>query len=653
MNQFIRISIGLRGRSWLLALVIVFALAGNLTLAIPAHAVTLGQVSAGSNHTCGLTTSSGVVCWGYNVAGQLGNGNNSDSNIPMPVSGLTSGVSAISAGGIHTCALTTSGGVVCWGSNGFGQLGTGNNNDSNVPVPVSGLTSGVSAISAGTRHTCALTTNGGVVCWGHNYFGELGNGNNNDSNVPVPVSGLTSGVSAISVGDSHTCALTTSGGVVCWGWNLSGQLGNGNNNDSNLPTAVSILSSGVSAISTGDDHTCAVFLNNGLMCWGSNSAGELGTGNNNDSNTPVPVSGLTSGVSAISAGGSHTCAVAFNNGLMCWGANYSGQLGTGNNSNSNVPVPVSGLTSGVSAISLGRAHTCAVTTVGNIPCWGWNVFGQLGNGNNTDSNVPTSVDLNAIITVVLDMQPDSNANIQFAGDLGNFQLDNPTVDDGDAYTTTKKFIVNPGTYILAEVVPTPYFAGVNCVGNVTRTGQSAVSLTLSANQQVVCTFTNQRAGQITASKYNDHNHNHVRNATDEWLSGWEMQLFTSPGAQVSSQTTDATGRTTFTNLRPGGYTVCETPQSGWFNITPNVLTRPYQKPCYAVTVNPGQTVATLFGNSTTPLVAAAEVGAFSDGKVINSSTTDDEGNAVTPGADPRPAAAEAQANRLFLPLVTR
>ncbi|MGA9350442.1 MAG: hypothetical protein WBW48_16795, partial [Anaerolineae bacterium] len=196
--------------------------------AVPLDAYT--AIAAGYRHTCALTAG-GVKCWGYNGYGQLGDGTWTWRNTPVDVSGLTSGVTTIAAGSYHTCALTAGGGAKCWGHNNNGQLGDGTTTNRNTPVDVSGLTSGVDAIAAGSYHTCALTA-GGVKCWGLNDYGQLGDGTTTNRNTPVDVSGLTSGVAAIAAGYYHTCALTA-GGVKCWGRNNNGQLGDGTTTDRN------------------------------------------------------------------------------------------------------------------------------------------------------------------------------------------------------------------------------------------------------------------------------------------------------------------------------------------------------------------------------------------------------------------------------------
>jgi alpha-tubulin suppressor-like RCC1 family protein len=201
-------------------------------------------------------------------------------------------VIAISASALHICALTKAGDVKCWGS-------ISHPTDSNVPIVVAGLGRKVTAIAAGGLHACAITGRGAVECWGYNDEGELGNGSSkNYSKSPVEVATLTKGTTALAAGStydslpSHTCVLTRSGGAKCWGPNRGGQLGNGSTKNSRRPVDVSGLTSGLSAIAVGGSHTCAITKAQQLECWGDNSKGQLGNGSSTDSPTPVDVVGF-------------------------------------------------------------------------------------------------------------------------------------------------------------------------------------------------------------------------------------------------------------------------------------------------------------------------------------------------------------------------
>jgi alpha-tubulin suppressor-like RCC1 family protein len=340
------------------------------------------MVSAGYAHTCALTVDGGVKCWGNNNSGQLGDGTTSGRFIPLDVLELWTGIGTIDAGGWHSCAVTKGGVGKCWGVNFSGQLGDGTTMSRSIPSDVAGLSNGVASISAAVEHTCALTSSGGVKCWGYNWYGQLGDGTGNSSTTPVDVVGLSNGTVVISSGQYHTCALTTGGGIKCWGSNTFGQLGDGTGSHTNnfQPTPVEVigLGSGVVAISSGMWHTCAVTTAGGVKCWGNNDRSQLGDGTTTLRTAPVDVVGLSSGVAAVSAGEYHTCALTKRGGVKCWGDNLFGQLGDGTKNGSSTPVDVLELSSGVSAISAGYSHTCALPLGGGVRCWGRNDFGQLG-----------------------------------------------------------------------------------------------------------------------------------------------------------------------------------------------------------------------------------------------------------------------------------
>ncbi|MFZ9393407.1 MAG: RCC1 domain-containing protein, partial [Ilumatobacteraceae bacterium] len=258
-----------------------------------------------------------------------------DSNETPSGSARSSQQGSITLGGDHTCALLSTGSVKCWGLNDLGQLGDGTTTSRSLPVDVlvslggSPLT-GVTAISAGTSHTCALLSTGSVKCWGYNGDGEFGNGTTTNSSLPVDVlvslggSPLT-GVSAITAGAYHTCALLSTGSVRCWGLNNYGQIGDGTSGAGTnrlAPTAVLVSLggsplTGVSAITAGAYHTCALLSTGSVRCWGLNNYGQIGDGTSGaGTNRLAPTAVLVSlggspltGVSAITAGAYHTCAL--------------------------------------------------------------------------------------------------------------------------------------------------------------------------------------------------------------------------------------------------------------------------------------------------------------------------------------------------------
>jgi alpha-tubulin suppressor-like RCC1 family protein len=301
-------------------------------------------IGSGS-HICVVTQSGGAKCWGKNSSGELGDNTITHRALPVDVVGLGQEITAITPALAHTCALTTVGGVKCWGANEYGQLGNNSKIPSLTPVDVVGLGGQVAALSAAGYRTCVVLRSGGAQCWGMNINGGLGNNSTIDSAVPVDVVGLTTNVSAISVGTGHACALTTAGGVKCWGYNDEGQLGNPGSH-SKVPVDVTGLTSGCVAVAASigfSSNTCALTSAGGMKCWGLNEFGELGNNSAEKSNVPVDVIGLTSGVASIAVGSGSSCAVTVEQRPFCWGHNSVGQLGVNSLVDIiRVPTPVYG-----------------------------------------------------------------------------------------------------------------------------------------------------------------------------------------------------------------------------------------------------------------------------------------------------------------------
>jgi alpha-tubulin suppressor-like RCC1 family protein len=344
-----------------------------------------GQTLSTGSHTSCAVVSGTVRCWGYNTDGQIGNGTLNSYSVPTQVTGLT-GITAVTSGYDHNCALSTGGVVSCWGFNQHGQLGNGTVTSSATPVTVSGLT-GATSIAGGAAHTCARLSNSTVRCWGYSSQGAIGNGSLGESSTPVTVTGINNAI-AVSAGYYHSCALRSTGQVSCWGGNTAGQLGNGTTTRSLTPVTVTGINTAV-AIATQSGTNCALLADKTVKCWGFNLDGELGNGTLSNSSVPTTVVGLTN-VSQIGVWNEHACAVSGTS-AYCWGNNPYGELGNGSLVYSAVPVGVVGLTGTPVAIAPGWRTTCATLADGTINCWGYGLRGELGNAAKQNSLAPVLV----------------------------------------------------------------------------------------------------------------------------------------------------------------------------------------------------------------------------------------------------------------------
>ena len=342
-------------------------------------------ISAGGFHSLSVCLDGTVMSWGYNSYGQLGDGTTLDKTIPKQVIGL-SGVLAITGGTYHTIVLKNDSTVWAWGNNFSGQIGDGTNTERHTPVQVANL-SGVIAISSGSGYSLALKDDGTVWTWGGNNYGQLGDGTKTNRYSPVQVIDL-SGVVSISSHNNHSLALKEDGTVWTWGWNEHGQLGDGtsgNLSHKSIPVQVNGITD-VVAIAGGNEHSIALKNNGEVWTWGRNYAGQLGDGTTINKTTPVQVSGLA-GIVAITAN-SYSIALKNDGTVWGWGANNQGQLGDGTQIERHTPVQASSLT-GIVAISAskGGGYNIVLKNDGTVWGWGFNYYGQLGDGTSNNSSM--------------------------------------------------------------------------------------------------------------------------------------------------------------------------------------------------------------------------------------------------------------------------
>lgn len=388
-----------------LAGVVLGALLALAGVCATAHA-SVSQIAAGFDNACAVSATHHVDCWGENSSGQLGDGTNTGpevcvepvgekiycSDSPVEVAEISDAteVAAGSSGQIGgvSCARLSSGHLDCWGGNELGALGDGTKDSSYTPVEVQDVTSAIQ-VAAGGDHSCALLASGHIDCWGDNNVGQLGDDSEAESDVPVEVHGVTN-ATAVTVGYDHTCALLANGRIDCWGGNFDGQLGDGTDLGperckggfcSEVPVEASGITSATD-ISAGEVDTCATLSSGEVDCWGFDT-GVFGTQETPEKqDTPLEIDGVAD-AAKVTVINEDVCALLTSGHVDCWGNNYAGQVGDGTRSTFiseySPPVEVDGITNAIQ-IAGGGVYSCALLSGGQVECWGFGSYGELGDG---------------------------------------------------------------------------------------------------------------------------------------------------------------------------------------------------------------------------------------------------------------------------------
>ena len=307
---------------------------------------------------------------------------NTEGSGPFTLFGQPNTWRAVATGNFHTCAIRTTGTLWCWGSNSFGQLGSGTTVDIQSPTQIGDENDWVS-LSADQNYVCAIKTNGTLWCWGSNANGHLGDGTTATRLSPNQV-GTSTSWREVSVGDIHTCAIQSDDSMWCWGNNTVGQVGDGTTSTRLSP--VQIAGSNWKSVSSGGSFTCATKNDTSLWCWGTNNSGQVGDGTTSTRFSPVQITG--SNWNQVSTAGASSCATKNDLSLWCWGNNSYRQLGDNTTTTRFSPVQLSG--SNWINVEVGNLEACATSSNGEIWCWGNNASGIVADGTTTPRPAPTS-----------------------------------------------------------------------------------------------------------------------------------------------------------------------------------------------------------------------------------------------------------------------
>lgn len=361
----------------------------STTTTEPVEALQADALTAGDQHACAIS-SGDTVCWGYNYYGQLGDGTTDDHQSPEPIAGDVS-LAVLAAGRYFTCGLTVEGEAWCWGENDRGQLGDGSTEPRLEPVPVQ-TDVRFATIVAGQAHVCGIAIGDSATwCWGAYASGQLAGAGGADQLVPALAAPELSLDRLAIGGHVHTCGLTSEGAAYCWGNNTFGQLGDGEKTNAAQGTPRPVVGDlALTEVVLGFQHTCGLTVDGAAWCWGANGSGQLGTGAGAEHLEPTAVSGEHAFVQ-LTAGGTHTCGIDGEGAAWCWGDNPDGRVGNGQEGD-DVPEPVA--VSGDLAFELlrgGEEFTCGILTDGTVVCWGSNRGGWLGDGTLEAHSAPAPI----------------------------------------------------------------------------------------------------------------------------------------------------------------------------------------------------------------------------------------------------------------------